>query len=440
MAGGVKVEVAFDDGTLVESPTWTDISENESLVTSFQIDRGRQYELDVTDIGRATVQINDREGILDPTNSASPYFSSIDKLLQIRLSVRDPVADAYQVLYRGYIDETDYVFDPSQQVNKLAMSLVDAMQLLSQIQMQPDGSFGDTPPAASAGNIFFDNANVDDRMIQALGNSGWPTGLQVIFSGNVAMPESVYSPQDNVLEVLQNGADAEFPGLGNLYVSRDGKVTFHGRQAKFDPVTVSAGAGGAWPFMTWDTGDGAAIAASVDPLAQIREFAFNRGLSRVINYASASPDGILPADLSGQLVQDLTSIGLRGFRTWSKENLLVDSGITTGNNANDECKLYATYYVDNYAAPKNRVTNIAFKSIHPDDDRAAATWGLLCGAEISDLLNVTVGSPGGGGFDIEPFFVEGIHYEVSPLNGDYAMVTLRPDLSPQSLFDTNPFA
>jgi hypothetical protein len=34
----------------------------------------------------------------------------------------------------------------------------------------------------------------------------------------------------------------------------------------------------------------------------------------------------------------------------------------------------------------------------------------LAGAELSDLIDVTVDYPGGGGFTAEPFFIEGIHY------------------------------
>jgi hypothetical protein len=441
VAGGARVGVAFSDSTLTAAPTWTYITDEPNLVAGFTIDRGRQYELDVTDIGRASVAINDQDGILDPTNSLGPYYGSIDKFLQVILDLWNPVTSTWSTLFRGYIDETDYVFDPSQRVNQLTMSLVDAFSLLTGIEMQADGSFGDVVPAASAGNIFFDNANVDDRILQVLGNAGWPTALSTVFSGNVSLQESVYAPGDTVLQVVQDAADAEFPGLGNVYVSKGGIVTFHGRLAKFDPVTVAAGAGGAWTFTQWKCGDVAAVGASISDTAQLREFSFNRGLSRVINYATAMPQGIAEDATvrAAQTVLDSVSIGERGYHIWSKENLLVAAGTTTGNNANDECKLYAQYYVDNYAIPRNRVTNIAFRSMSPQDPRAAANWELLCGAEISDQLAITVGSPGGGGFNAEPEFFEGIHYEVKPGNGEYADVTMRPDLSPAAYFLSSPF-
>ena len=447
MAGGVKVSLAFDDGALVAAPTWTDITEESSRVASFTIDRGRQFELDLTEMGRANVLINDRHGVLDPTNSTGPFYTKIEPLVQAKIELYDPVAAAWSTIFRGYIAEMDYEFNDMAYVqggqtigvNQLTLSLVDAFQVLGSIQMQPDGSFGDTVPAASVGNIAFDAAPVNTRMTAVLGNATWPPLLTTIFTGNVDMIQSIYAPETPVLDVLQNAADAEFPGLGNLYVSRTGIVTFHGRKAKFNPVGVAADAGGAWTFTHWKSGDGAAVAASLSDTAQIREFSFNRGISRVINYAAAYPQGIADADRPGQVVPDPVSIGIRGFCTWAREELQIDTGTTTGNNANDECKLFASYYVANYKDPRNRVTNIAFKSMRPTDDRAAANWLLLCGAEISDLIDVTIGSAGsaapGGGFVAEPSFIEGIHYDVKPLTDTYADVTLRLDLSPQAYFN-----
>jgi hypothetical protein len=66
----------------------------------------------------------------------------------------------------------------------------------------------------------------------------------------------------------------------------------------------------------------------------------------------------------------------------------------------------------------------------------AANWAFLTGVDISDLVDVTVTDPGSpaASFSAEPFFVEGIHEVVQPLNNAYADVTLRLDLSPQAYF------
>lgn len=438
MAGGVRVGVAFDDVTLEPTPSWTYLTDTDNLVASYQIDRGRQFEVDRTDGGTANVQVIDTDGVLDPTNSSGPYFGKIEPLLQVKIDLWNPVTSAWSTRFRGFIDEFDYVVHPSQAYSQLTMSLVDAFEILAAIEMQP-GMAGDTPPAGSVGNIFYDNANVDDRIRQALSDGTWPSALSVVFSGNVSLQETIYSPGETILQVVQDAADGEFPGVANVYVSRDGKVTFHGRLAKFDPVGVSAAAGGAWPFTHWKCGDSAAVAASISDTAQIRVFAYNRGLSKIINSALATPQGILDAEIAAQLVTDPTSIGLRGIRSWSAENLLTEGGLTDGLDADDETLLFATYYVDNYAEARNRVTDIQFRSMRPSDPRAAANWALLCGAEISDLIDVTVGIAGGGSFNAEPFFIEGMHEQATPLDPDYANVTLSLDLSPQAYFNTNPF-
>lgn len=437
----------MDDLTLEPTPTWTYLTDDDNLVASFTIDRGRTFELEQTDEGRADVKINDVAGLLDPTNSGSVFYGRFDTTLQVQLELFNPVTAAYHVVFRGFIDELDYVPKVTYRdgggnvkgVNQLQMSCMDLFGLLKAIEMQPDGSFGDTPPSGSEGNIYFDNLgfpNVDDRMIQVLGNAGIPTDFYTIFSGNVSLQGSVYSPKSTVLDVLQDAANAEFPVVANVYASRDGKVTFHGRLARFDPAGTAAGATpGAWNYTNWKAGDEQAVRASLSDTGQIREFAYNRGRAQVRNYAYAAPQGIALADKGGQTVTDPTSIGNLGYMTWIKEELQVNHGLLTGNTANDECKLFAQYIVNNYAEPRDRITRIVFKSMRPDDDRATANWALLCGAEIADTMDVTVGHPGGGGFNAEPTFVEGVHYNVRPLNGDYAMIEMSLDLSPRALFD-----
>lgn len=437
MAGGVRVSIALgaDVSTLDPEPDWTDVTAADNFVASAQIDRGRQYELDVTDTGTATVVVNDVSGILDPTNTTGPNFENIRPLLPMKIELLNPVTAEYTTIFTGFIEEFDYVWDPSQKINFLTLGCVDAFAILNAVQMQANGTFGDTVPVAAAGNIFFARANVDDRILQVLGNMGWPTERSTIFSGNVKLLEGIYSPGDTVLQVVQECADAEFPGLANVYVDKFGNVTFHGRKAKFDPDGVSAGAGGAWPFQRWKAGDGAAVQASISDTAHIRLLSTNYGYDRIINSAYAAPKSISPLDVAGQTFTDPTSLGIYGFCSWSADGLLTAGGLDDDLGANDECALFAQYWIANLATPRERVSVISFFSMNPEDLRAAATWALLVGAEISDALALTVGAPGGGGFNAEPWFIEGVHYDIKPLNPTMAFVTLSLDLSPQAYFD-----
>jgi hypothetical protein len=55
--------------------------------------------------------------------------------------------------------------------------------------------------------------------------------------------------------------------------------------------------------------------------------------------------------------------------------------------------------------------------------------------DISHSVAITIASPGGGGFNAEPFFVEGVHENCQPLGPAYDDVTMTLDLSPKAYYD-----
>jgi hypothetical protein len=434
------VSIALNDPALEPDPTWTRIDSTDNLVASYTIDRGRQYELDQTDTGRASVVINDVDGILDPTNAVGPYYGQIEPLLQIAIALHNPVSDNWKPLFRGFIEDFDYTVDPSLKVNRLTINCVDAFAILEAIELtgsaagDPAPAFGNEVSADQEGDVFYEAKAVDDRILQALADAGWDTSMSRIFSGNVSCADQMASSGDSLLSIVRDAADAEFPGLGNVYVSREGYVTFHGRMAKFTPEDVAAT--GDWVFTEWKAGDAAAVAADgLNHTAHIRELAFNRGLSKIINQATCTPSGILDADVPGQTVRDLTSQGFYGIRSWSATDLVILEGTTTGNSAKDECKAFAQYWINNMASPQNRISQLGFRAIDPSSAHATPNWTFLCNAEISDRVLVTVAFPGGGGFTAEPFFIEGVHYDVTPLNEDYHDVKLTLDVSPAGYYN-----
>lgn len=440
----IRVGIAFNDVTLEPTPTWTYLTDQPSLVASYAIERGRAYEFDRTDTAKVTVTINDRDGILDPTNASGPYYGLLEPLLQLQVELWNPVTSAYYTRFRGFIEDFDYTIHPSQNVTVLTIGGYGIFAILTAIEMQP-GQFGDTPPTQSEGNVFFDNAaDVQTRIDQVLGDAGIPADFYVAFTGNVALQETVYSPSENVMQVIQDAADAEFPTVANVYEDRKGRLVFHGRLARFDPEGVIAdGPVGTdtWDWTHWKAGDGAAVNASPSDTAQIRALAFNRGIAKVYNSAFCIPTppaaGWTGAEIEGQVVTSTTSISQYGYRSWSAENLLIDREgpqPRTGNTGLQECKMIAEYIIANYQAPQNRVTQLTFRSMRPDDPRAAANWLLLCKADISDRIDITEHSASGNSFDAEPFFIEGIHEEAEPLDGRIANVTLTLDISPAAFF------
>lgn len=454
------VSLAFGADTLDATPTWTRIDDGVTRVASYSIDRGRIFELDQTDGGRATVAINDLDGTLDPTNSGGPYYTQIDSLVQAGIARWNPVSETWWTRFRGFVAEYDYVYNPAAYlnqsgdvvgVNQLVLSLVDIFDILESALMLDPATFGDTPPSGSEGQIFFDNANVDDRIRQIYGNAGIPDDFFVVFSGNVSLHETTYSPGESCLTCIQEAVDGEHPAVSNFYTDRLGRGVFHGRLAKFDPhgTWVSIGASDAirdaqWRYRHWKLGDGKQVALSLSDTAQIREFAFNRGVSKIRNYALATPIGFDPAvdPVSAQLATDPTSIGLNGYRTWEKQNLLTESGLADSSTDLEETAKFSAYVVNNYKQSRNRVTHCSIKAMHPNDTRAAANWAMLSECDVADTVEITITNPGEGGFNAEPFFIEGIHEEVTGriragiADGDegYDNITMSFDLSNQALF------
>ena len=49
-------------------------------------------------------------------------------------------------------------------------------------------------------------------------------------------------------------------------------------------------------------------------------------------------------------------------------------------------------YVANYKDPHTRVESLTFKSLRPNDARAEPTWALICGADISDVIDLDSGN------------------------------------------------
>lgn len=473
--------IAFDDPTLKWDATFTWLDQTyPNLVAYYTIERGRAFELDRTGPAHVTVRINDTDGILDPTNAAGPFYGKIEPLLQAGIGRYNPVTDAWDWRFRGWIGEIDYAFDPSQQVNFLTVELVDIFEISNAIEMVP-GLFGDAP--APGAEIQYDAATMDGRIVQALTNGlGADNDLYwVVFTGNVTLKRAAYSLGDPLLNVIQEAADGEFPGVANIYTDRFGRLAAHGRLAKFDPEGVASSSGYAawsgatayiagdkvtsgglsyvavvphtnhvppnatywlqipdvWDWHDWQAGDGATVASNPAQFAQIRGFAFNRGLARIINSAVFTSVDPNIAAVTGS---DSASISQYGFRSRSWSNLLTDQGLLGGGTTTaEELALFADYVVSNYAAPANRVTELTFRSMSPSQSGASENWRLLSKVDISDRVAVTIASPGGGGFTAQQFFVEGIREECRPLNSEHDLETVTLDVSPAAYFDVNPF-
>lgn len=438
MADPLGVSVAFDDGPLVVDPTWTRIDTLAGCrVQEWTISRGRPNEFARTSTGTATVRIADQQGLFDPTNGFSSYFGKVKPDKQAALALYDPVGEQWHTVFRGHIEDVAVDVDISRRILFVELTLVDGFAYLTDHELQVGD--GNTPPPESAGRVFYEDTadSVKTRIDTILADVGWPSGLSSIFSGNVKVTETVYEPGTAALAALFDAADAEFPAVANLYMSKDGILTFHGRQARFRPDVAEYG------IQRRTVGD-PSVTAGDATIAPISELQFSLGKESLYNSVLVLPQdatvGVPPteAEAAAQLVEYGASITTHGKKSLTFTDLLTVQGIATGNTALQETKAFATYYADNYHDPLPRISRMVFKSRMPDHRLAAPLWTMMCRCEISDLLTVQTAHVGGGGFD-DGYYVEGIRYTCRPANDQVHEVILEVDVSPQALFTTNPF-
>jgi hypothetical protein len=444
MAAPLGISIAFDDLATEPNPTWTRIDDQSSFpdlsVQSWSIDRGRASELDQTKTGTATVRIIDKNGILDPTNTGSPFYPLVVPMLHFAIALQHPITSAWVTLFRGYVNEWLYDLDPTEHYATVTIEASDAFDFLSALELTPT-VHGTTPPDRfNSDQVYFEGEpstfkHVNQRIQDVLDDAGWPADLEDIFSGNVTVQEKIYERRDQILSALQDAADAEFPGVANVYVSKDGKIRFRGRFARFNPTHPGYGIG------SWSCGDLTTVSGSTAIAPISAPFNYRTSNLDIYNGVLALPYGVDELDVPGNFVEDSTSISFYGFRGLSFPDLLTYKGhtdLSSNVSAVDETKKFATYYVDNYATPKTRVTLLTFRPRGTSSTNARALWDLICGVEIGDLIHVKTSHTGGGGFDTD-YFIEGVRYEAVPMNATFPEITLSCDLSPRSYFNSNPF-
>lgn len=411
-------------------------------MSRIEIHDGRQTEQDVTETGSCTVFINDQDGIFDPANTGSPFYGKIDGI-PVAIAIWNPVSSAWVPQWRGTVDDIRSDLNPNTSggvsINSnIQLECVDIFDYLAgakfRIGGRSMGFSGDVPPPGSEGIIFYEDETVDDRIIALLDDAGIDPDMYTVFSGNVYCTESQYDPEDTFITGLRDAADAEFPGIANVYVDKLGRVVFHGRFARLDPDDVAAEPGVDWDFTRWKVGDGAAIALDSDR-AQLREFSWARSRSRIVNSAIAYPAGTDETDIPGQLVEDLTSIGRYGIHSRADINLQLLRHVTNSDTGLEQALKYSQFWTTYYKDPLTRIERIIVKSLDPGDSRAAATWSFLTGVSISDIVNVSVGTAGGEGIQDTNYYVEGRDITIEPLR-DYDLVTLSLNISP-AITDTD---
>jgi len=431
-------KVAYGSHPLAASPTYQDIT---SFCTRISTRRGRQYLTDRTDAGTCDIGFVDKTGDLDPTNVAGAYWP-MDPNCPAQIYLRNPVTSNLVQIFQGQVQGCPLTVSANgSRANIGTIPLVDLFALLALKEVPPSVDFDNTSSGTNTpnaiGNTTYAEQTVQDRIKALLADAGVPSGWTDIFSGNVRVQQTTYSPGYSVLAALQDSADAEWPGVANLFIGKDGVVNFRGRLARFD-----SGAGNPYGIHTWKCG-GATQVASDSTLALLAhdDFVIDRDINKVINNALFAPRGIDDPDVAAQLVVDTTSITNYGPRSLTGMDLITAGGTTGTVNEGDplaETLMFSQFYVDNFATPATRIAQATFRPVRTTAANASAHWNLLCNVEIGDVLEVNLQTPHGVGFVGADYFVEGISYQIDPGSATIPNVVMTLDLSPGSYYTTAP--
>lgn len=458
-----RVLIAWDDGPLEPNPTWTAIDQGtngfpQQFVAGFDTKNGRQTLLSQTDTGTATVYINDRSGLFDNRNPDSPYQGKLSGR-QIMLQLYNPVDDTWEPQFRGLIDDWRYDIDGSavdangDPINaSIQIECVDVFDYLNGYGLTPGldgvtpqvvpagGTRGGPVPAGFEDGVYYatTTGSAWDRVIEILADAGIDPDMYIVASGNTNINAVKYDPDESALTALRDAADAEFPFIANIYVNRHGQFVFRGRYSRFNPDEVAAEPSSLWDFTRWAVGDGKAIQA--DPTrAQLRALSYSRDRGDLINVAICYPQNLKASDMPDQVYANVASINAYGKHAAPPMSDLLTAdytgpGTITPDEGKTQCAMFAELLVKNKKDPRVNLTSLTVKAVRPDDHRADATWAYITRSDISHIVNVATGYPGGTGFQgdspADDYYIEGRSLVVRPLNPSHDYVEYTVEVSP----------
>jgi hypothetical protein len=404
-------QIAYGDA-MDAFPAWVDLeSQTGFRVSGWRINRGRVDETQRTGTGTATINVNDTTGAL----GSGAEFPTHARLL-LRGSPR----------FRGFVDEINVEVNHNRpDLSHVSIECVDLFDHLSTVELLAGvhGNLIDIP-AGMEQYVFYTDDEIQDMMFRVLDDAQVPSALRSVFTGNVVAVGGGFQSPTTAMQILDELADAEWPGVSNRFVDSTGRYCFRGRFARFNPTDPTYG------IQFWEAGTGSQVTSG---RAQIRRLSYSTSRKLIVNSAIAYPEGAREDEFPEYIIEDATSQATYGRRSWSAENLRTKRHLSDGTNGADQAVLFATYQVQNYKQPVPRINRVQFRSLRDEDDRAAATWDLMCNVEIGDVLDIYADAISGR------YFVEGITLDVRELDGTIPWAICDLDLSPAAFWTTDPF-
>jgi hypothetical protein len=326
-----------------------------SIVESVNITRGRNRQLDQFNAGTATIAFNNQTEILNPTNTASPYYPFVLPRCPVQI-----LANGIPI-YTGLVTDWNLDYDISNK-DMMYASCADNFTVLANQALNAV-----TPSSQSTGARI--NTILDLTEINYQGARSIDTGSSTL--GAFAID------QDTVcLNYLQQVNTSE---QGYLFMSANGTLTFKGRSSVLNPV---AGA-------TFNT-DGTGLPYQT----LINQY----GDELLYNYViTQSPAGAV------QTTSSATSIALYQAQQYALTNLL--------NSTTAEVAGLGNYLLGKYQNPVLRFTGLSTQltALSSANQNIALTLDLT--SICSVVKNFVVGTPA---TETQTLIVSGVSHNILP--------------------------
>jgi hypothetical protein len=326
-----------------------------SLVENVSITRGRSRQLDQFNAGTATISFNNDSQILNPSNTASPYYPFVLPRCPVQI-----LANGIPI-YTGLITDWNLDYDISNQ-DMMYASCADNFTVLANQSLNAV-----TPSVQATGARIITVLDLAEINYQ---------GARSIDTGSSTLGAFAISQDTNCLNYLQLINTSE---QGYLFMSSAGVLTFKGRSSVLNPV---AGA-------TFNT-DGTGLPYQT----LINQF----GDELLYNYIVTKSDAG-----AEQITSNAASIALYQAQQYALTNLL--------NSTTTEVAGLGNYLLGKYQNPVLRFTGLSTEM----SALSATDQNIVLNLDMTSICtvvkNFVVGTPA---TETQTLIVSGIAHNITP--------------------------
>ena len=326
-----------------------------SIVESVNITRGRNRQLDQFNAGTATIAFNNQTEILNPTNTASPYYPFVLPRCPVQI-----LANGIPI-YTGLVTDWNLDYDISNK-DMMYASCADNFTVLANQALNAV-----TPSLQATGariNTILDLTEINYQGARSIDTGSSTLGAYAIDQDTVCLN---YLQQVNTSE------------QGYLFMSANGTLTFKGRSSVLNPV---AGA-------TFNT-DGTGL--------PYQTLVNQYGDELLYNYIiTQSPAGAV------QTTSSATSIAFYQAQQYALTNLL--------NSTTTEVAGLGNYLLGKYQNPVLRFTGLSTQltALSSANQNIALTLDLTSICTV--VKNFVVGTPA---TETQTLIVSGVSHNITP--------------------------